>query len=336
MRAAIADAPGTPLAVRDVEPPGVAAGEILLEVHACGICYTDVRIVDAIGGPFMPLIPGHEPVGRIAAVGAGVTNVAVGDRVGVHALFTCDECQYCLAGEEEACDKGLVRLAGLGLPGGYAEYMRAPASHAIPLPDNLSFADAAPFFCAGLTTYAALKNGGLRPGQRVAVLGIGGLGHLGIEIAKAMGATVYAVTGTPAKASLARELGATFAGAADEVVRELKAAGGAHVALHTANSLDPVAAILPGMARQGAIVLTSGGGDHLPVPPGMFTSLQLRVVGSFYGSRQDMREVLDLAARHNIRPIIERYTLESVNEAYERLRAGDVRYRAVLLPRASG
>ncbi len=332
MRAAVATSPGAALSVREVERPTIGPADILLKVEACGICYTDVRIVDAIGGPFMPLIPGHEPVGVVAETGSEVTSVSVGARVGIHALFTCDTCQYCLAGEEEACDKGMVRLAGLGLPGGYGEYMRAPASHAIPLPDNLAFADAAPFFCAGLTTYAALKNGGIKPGHRVAVLGIGGLGHLGISIAKAMGAEVYAVTSSPGKTDLAVELGASFAGDSQAVVAALKQAGGAHIALHTANSLDPVAAILPGMARQGAIVLTSGGGNHLPVPPGAFTSMQLRVVGSFYGSRQDMREVLELASTHNIRPIIETYSLDTVNEAYTRLRAGDVRYRAVLVP----
>ncbi len=332
MLAAVADTPGAPLTVREMPDPQIGPDDILMKVEACGICFTDLRIVDAIGKPFMPLVPGHEPVGVVSAVGANVTEFAPGDRIGAHALFTCGKCEMCLAGEEEACAEGFGTLAGLAHGGGYGQFMRLPADHAIRLPDSLGFAEAAPFFCAGLTTYAALKNGGLKPGQRVAILGIGGLGHMGISIAKAMGAEVYAVTGSPGKQDLALELGATMAGDAATIVAELQRLGGAHVALHTANGLGPVGEILPAMAKQGAIVLTSGGGDALPIPPGMFTGLQLRVIGSFYGSRQDLREVLELADKHNIRPIIETYALSEVNAAHDRLRAGDVRYRGVLIP----
>lgn len=332
MLAAVAETAGAPLTVREMPDPEIGPDDILMKVEACGICFTDLRIVDVIGGPFMPLVPGHEPVGTVAAVGANVTGFAPGDRIGAHALFTCGKCEMCLAGEEEACVEGFRNLAGLAQNGGYGQLMRLPADHAVRLPGSLSFADAAPFFCAGLTTYAALKNGGVKPGSRVAILGIGGLGHLGIAIAKAMGAEVYAVTGTPDKQDLAKQLGATMAGDAATIVAELQQAGGAHVALHTANGLGPVGQVLPGMAKQGAIVLTSGDGDQLPIPPGMFTGLQLRVIGSFYGSRQDLREVLELAERHNIRPIVETYALAEVNAAHARLRAGDVRYRGVLIP----
>ena len=332
MHAAIAEKPGVPLVYREIPTPEIGPGDILMKVEACGVCYTDLRIIDGMGGPFMPLVPGHEPVGVVSAIGAEVTGASIGDRIGVHALFTCDACDYCLRGEEEACAQGIRNLAGLAHNGGYGEYMRLPASHAIPLPDNLSFVDAAPFFCAGLTTYAALKNGGLQPRQRVAILGIGGLGHMAISIAKAMGAEVYAVTTSPGKAALAPSLGATMAGDAATIAKALSSAGGAHLALHTANALEPVGQILPGMAKQGAIVLTSGDGDTLPIPPGMFTSLQLRVIGSFFGSRQDMRELLTLAEEHHIRPIIETYPLSEVNAVHVRLRASDVRYRAVLIP----
>lgn len=332
MRAAIAEQPGQPVVIRDVEVPAPGPGEILLHVKACGVCFTDLRIVDVIGGPLMPLIPGHEPVGVVAALGEGVESVSVGDRVGAHALFTCGECPLCLAGEEEACVRGPAALAGLGRKGGYAEFMTLPADHAIPIPAELEFVDAAPFFCAGLTTYAGLKNGGIETGQRVVVLGIGGLGHLAIPIARAMGAEVYAVTGTPAKEQEARELGAVFAGDSASVVEALKRAGGAHLALNTANALDPVAAILPGMAKQGAIVLTAADGDSFPFPPGAMIQGQLRLIGSFYGSRQDMREVLQLAATHAIRPCVERYPLDEVALVHERLRANSVRYRAVLEP----
>lgn len=332
MHAAVAEKPGEPVVLKDIPVPGPGHGEVLLHVKACGVCFTDLRIIDVIGGPLMPLVPGHEPVGVVAAVGEGVLNLSVGDRVGAHALFTCGSCAYCVEGEEEACVRGPMALAGLGKQGGYAEFMTLPAEHAIEIPPELEFADAAPFFCAGVTTYAGLKNGGIQAGQRVAVIGIGGLGHLAIPIARALGAEVYAVTGTPSKAEEAMRLGATFAGDNAAVVSSLQEAGGAHLVLNTANALDPVGAILPGMAKQGTIVLTAADGDAFPFPPGAMIQMQLRVVGSFLGSRQDVREVLDLAVKHDIRPIVERYPLSAAAEVHERLRANAVRYRAVLEP----
>ncbi|MGD9932083.1 MAG: alcohol dehydrogenase catalytic domain-containing protein [Dehalococcoidia bacterium] len=332
MRAAVAEQPGQPVVIQDLPVPEPGPGEVALNIKACGVCYTDLRIIDALGAAAMPLVPGHEPVGIVTAVGPGVVDVKVGDRVGAHALFTCGDCAYCRAGEEEACVTGMAGLAGLGKNGGYAEYMAMPASHAIPLPPAMDFAEAAPFLCAGLTTYAGLKNGGIEPGKRVVILGIGGLGHLAIPIARALGAEVYAVTGTESKAQMSRELGAAVAGDATTVVAALQAAGGAHLVLNTANSLGPVGQVLPAMAKQGTIVLTAADGNTFPVPPGAFVGLQLRVVGSFFGSRQDLREVLDLAATHGIRPTIERYPLADVATAHARLRQNLVRYRAVLEP----
>lgn len=330
MRAAVAERLGAPLLLKDLPVPEAGPGEIVLNVKACGVCYTDLRIVDSIGGAAMPLVPGHEPVGVVSQVGPGVPDIVVGDRVAVHALFSCGDCSYCRAGEDEACVLGFSRLAGLGVPGGYAEYMRLPANRAVPLPDSMAFADAAPFCCAGLTTYAGLKNGGLQAGQRVVIVGIGGLGHLAIPIARALGAEVYAATSSPDKAEAARTLGASFAGDVAAVAGALAPKGGAHLVLHTANSLAPLVGLLRGMAKQGTIVLTAADGDSLPIPPSMFTALQLRVVGSFFGSRKDLSEVLALAADHNIRPTVERFPLEDVNSAHERLRLNQVRYRAVL------
>jgi propanol-preferring alcohol dehydrogenase len=330
MQAAVAEVLGAPLQVKEVETPAPGPGEILLRLEACGVCFTDVRIVEQLGGPLLPLIPGHEPVGVVAAVGDGVEGVAVGDRVGAHALFTCHECAYCRAGEEEACVRGFAALAGLGRPGGYAEYLVLPAEHAIPVPPELSAAEAAPFFCAGLTTYAALRNAGAGPGSRVAVIGIGGLGHLAVPIAAALGAEVYAVTGSPDKKALARERGAVFAGSAEAAAAALTEAGGAHVLLNTADSLDVVAAMVPAMAKQGTVLLVAADGDVLPLPPNALLGLQLRVMGSFFGSRQDMREVLALAVEHGIRAIVEEHPLAEVNAVHDRLRANAVRYRAVL------
>lgn len=331
MRAAVAERAGQPLVLKDVDRPAIGPNDILLKVEASGVCYTDLRVIDG-GAPALPRIPGHEPVGVVAEAGSAVTDVQVGDRAGAHALYSCGACDYCRSGEEEACDAGMARLSGFGQDGGYAEYLRVPADHAIPLPEGMSFTDAAPFFCAGLTTYAALKNGGLQPGQRVVVIGIGGLGHLAVPLARAMGATVYAVTGSPDKTRLAEERGAAFAGDVAAVAEELKRAGGAHLVLNTANTLEPVGVLAPVLARQGAIVLAATGGDTVPIPPGLFIGKQMRLIGSFFGSRQDMREVLALAQQHAIRPIIESYPLDDVNQAHARLRANQVRFRAVLTP----
>lgn len=333
MRAALFEYSNQPLEFREVAQPEIGGADVLVEVKAAGVCYTDLRLIGgASRGDAGPIIPGHEPVGVIAEVGANVETFSVGDRVAVHALFSCGECDYCRRGEEEACVLGFSRLAGFGLDGGYAEYLRAPAAHVVPLPDALSFDEAAPFCCAGLTVYSALRNGGIEAGQRVAVVGIGGLGHLAISIATALGAEVYAVTGSPNKIELARERGAVWAGDATSAAAELAAKGGAQIVLNTANALDPVGALLPGVAKQASIVLAAADGDALPVPLGMFIGLQLRVIGSFFGSTSDLRDVLELADLHDIRPQIEAYPLEAVNEVHDRLRANEVRFRAVLTP----
>jgi alcohol dehydrogenase (NADP+) len=184
--------------------------------------------------------------------------------------------------------------------------------------------------CAGLTTYAAFRNGNLQPGQRVVVVGIGGLGHVAISIAAALGASVYAVTTSPDKAADAHRFGATFAGAMPAVLERLSADGGADLVLNTVDELGPVAQLVPAMAMQGTIVFAAGAGDTLPVTPGLLVGLQLRLIGTFFGSATDLRELLDLAVAHNIRPQVERFALADVNTAHERLRANAVRYRAVL------
>jgi propanol-preferring alcohol dehydrogenase len=316
MRAAVIERLGAPLVARDLERPALGPKDVLLQVKACGICYTDIRVIDLLGAPALPLIPGHEAVGVVAAVGSDVTTVKPGERVGAHAHFTCGHCAYCGSGEEEACTTGFTRLAGVSLNGGYADFMRVPASHVIPLPAGMTYTEAAPFFCAGLTVYAALKNGSLLPGQRVAIIGIGGLGHLAVPIARAMGAEVYAVTGSPEKEAFALTRGAHFAGSASAVAAELGPLGGAHIVLNTANTLSVVGELAASVATQGAIVLASADGDSL--------------IGSFVGSRQDVRDVLALADRHAIRPVVETYALADVNVAHARLRANQVRYRAVL------
>lgn len=330
MRAAVAEQPGAPLVLRDVPVPTIGPEDVLLKVAASGVCYTDLRIAHAPIRAQAPLIPGHEPVGTVAAVGAAVTRLRPGDRIGAHACYSCGACAACQRGEEEACARGMDQFAGIGMDGGYAEYLRVPAAHAVPLPDAVSFVAAAPLFCAGLTSYAALRNGGLEPGQRVVVVGIGGLGHLAISIARALGAVVYAVTTSPDKVAIAQERGAAVAGDVPTIVRALAEAGGAHLLLNTANALDPLAPLAPALVKQGAIVLTTADGDQLPLAPGLILERQLRVIGSFFGSSSDMRALLELAEEHAIRPLVETAPLAEVNAVHARLRANAVRFRAVL------
>ena len=334
MRAAVWEQPGEPLTIQERPVPELRSDDVLVEVRASGVCFTDLRILGGRPAGSDPFIAGHEPVGVIAALGEGVSNLELGDRVAVHPQFACGECSYCERGEDEACVLGISNFAGLSIDGGYAQYLRVPARRAVPLPNAISFEDAAPFCCAGLTVYAALRNGGIEAGQRVAVIGIGGLGHLAISIASALGAEVYAVTGSPDKIELALERGAVWAGDASAAATELGERGGAQILLNTANVLDPIVTLLPGMAKQGAIVLAASDGEVFPIPPSMFIGLQLRVIGSFFGSRDDLAEVLELVAAHDIRPQIETYALDQVNEVHTRLEANEVRFRAVLLPQS--
>lgn len=333
MRAALFERSGEPLRIGNIVTPEPAVDEVLVEVKAAGVCFTDLRLIDGGNrGDSGAIVPGHEVVGVVSNVGANVDAFVEGDRVAVHALFSCGQCAPCLAGEEEACDLGFSRLAGFGFDGGYAESIAAPASHVVALPDELGFEEAAPFCCAGLTVYAALKNGGIESGVRAAIVGIGGLGHLAISIAAALGAEVYAVTGSPDKVALALDRGAVWAGSAAEAAPVLAQRGGAQLVLHTANDIAPIAELLPGVAKQASIVLAAADGESSAIPLGMLVGAQLRLIGSFFGSTSDLRDVLQLAAQHDLRPQIEVYPLDEVNEVHRRLRANEVRFRAVLTP----
>ena len=336
MRAALATAYGAPLELNEVADPEIGPADILLRVTASGVCATDLKVIEGGLGAnpdMLPRIPGHEIVGTVESVGADVTSFNVGDAIATHSLFSCLECEFCLAGEEEACPTGIPNLAGVGVDGGYAELVRVPAAHALPLPPSLDPVDAAPLLCAGLTVYSGLKNANLQPGQRVAVLGIGGLGHLAIPIAKAMGADVIAVTGSEDKAATARELGAIEVTNAADAAATLQGFGGAHVVLNTADAPEPLLGVLMGMRPQSTLVLvTTSVGDLLPIPTPLMMGLQMRIVASFFGSRADLSELLDLAVEHEIRPITEVFALDAVNNVHDRLRQNQVRYRAVLTP----
>jgi D-arabinose 1-dehydrogenase-like Zn-dependent alcohol dehydrogenase len=300
-----------------------------VQITASGVCFTDLKVGERLAAS-VPLIPGHEPVGVVAEVGDGVSSVRPGQRVCVHSGFSCGQCAACRAEHDEACVGNRGAFAGIARDGGYAEYMVAPADHVIALPEGLDFVEAAPLLCAGLTTFAAFRNAGLRDGQRAAVIGIGGLGHLAISIGAALGAQVYAVTSSPDKADNAEARGAVFTGSAEAVAAQLSRDGGAHVALNTVDNLQPMTQLLPALVTQASIVLAAGSGRALPVSPDQLIGQQLRVMGTFFGSKTDLRDLLQLAVIHGIRPQIERFCLEDVNAVHRRLRENTIRYRAVL------
>ncbi|MDA0365312.1 MAG: alcohol dehydrogenase catalytic domain-containing protein [Chloroflexi bacterium] len=331
MRAAVIGGGHGTLTLADVPRPEIGTGDVLVRVHAAGVCATDLMGIAGTPAGAPSRVPGHEITGVIEAVGSGVTEVAVGDRVGAYLMFACGECEPCALGEEECCERGA--LAGITTDGGYAEYVRLPARSAIPLPDGLAFDEAAPFFCAGLTSYAGLLNGGLQAGQRVAIVGIGGLGHLAIPIAKALGAEVVAVTSSPAKHELARSLGADHVLTGDaDAGAALKALGGAHVVLNTASAVEPLANLVAGLRPLARVVLAGVGAGPVPIPAGALARNQIGILGSFIGSRAQMVDLLALAQSARIRPTIERYSLSEVGAVHDRLRANEIRFRAVMTP----
>ena len=330
MRAMAVTALGERLRPVDIPDPRVEPDGVVVDVRACGVCYTDVKVAEQLA-PHLPLVPGHEAVGLVAEVGSRVDGLRIGDRVAIHAVVACERCAACVAGRQQACVRGLASFGGIGLHGGYAPAVAVPAATAIPLPDELGFVDAAPLLCAGLTSYSGLRSAGVGPGDRVAIIGVGGLGHLAISIAAALGAEVFAVTSSPSKIPTAVSRGAVFAGEAAAVADAVADRGGLTVVLNTANHLGPLTHLMPSLAVGARVVLVAGDDAvGVGISPSDIVGKQLHVIGSFFGSRQELRELLGLATEHRIRSKIEPYRTDDVNIAHDRLRANDVRFRAVL------
>jgi D-arabinose 1-dehydrogenase-like Zn-dependent alcohol dehydrogenase len=327
MRAAVVPSAHGRWEVREVPKPEPAENQVLIRIRASGLCYTDVHITEGRLPTSFPRTIGHEPVGDIVAVGPGVTTRKVGDRVGVPWYqASCGRCEWCLRGRPMFCAQSVA--TGINLPGGHAEYMVAFAAATVLLPEGLSYEQAAPLFCAGYTVYSGFRLAEPRPHERVAVVGVGGLGHLGVQFAKAAGFPTIAVTRSRDKEPLLRELGA------DEVVADgagLRAAGGADVILATGNSFAAVTDALKGLRPEGRVVLMGVDQQPLQVP----TSL-LFVRGSILGSSQNdpahLYEALDYAARGKVKVIAETYPLDEIAKAYDRVAEGKVRFRAVITP----
>ena len=317
------------LVERDVPEPGPR--EVRVRVQACGVCHSDALTVEGGMPVEYPRVPGHEIAGVVDAVGDGVDAWKVGDRVGVGWFGgCCFVCEPCRRGNFIACENGQV--AGISYDGGYAEAMIAPAEALARIPDELSDADAAPLLCAGITTFNALRGSVARPGDLVAILGVGGLGHLGIQYAAKMGLEVVAIARGTDKEPLARELGAHhyINSTADDVAAELRALGGASVVLATVTASAAMAAALGGLRPGGQLVVVGASADPIEVPPFAIIPGSTAVQGHASGTSKDSEDALAFSALTGVRPRIETVPLAQAQAAYDKMMAGDARFRMVL------
>ncbi|MFC7135722.1 alcohol dehydrogenase [Halobaculum litoreum] len=334
MRAARVPEPGADFEVVDVETPEPAAGEVRVAVDACGICHSDAFVKEgAYPGIDYPRVPGHEVAGRVDAVGDDVTAWSEGDRVGVgwHGGH-CFECDACRRGDFQQCED--AQITGIAYDGGYAEYMTAPAEALAAVPADLDAVDAAPLLCAGVTTFNALRNTDARPGDLVAVQGVGGLGHLGIQYARAAGFETVALSRSPDKEELAYELGADhFVNAAEadaaEALREL---GGADVVLATAPSAPAIESVVDGLGTDGRVVVVGVPGEEVSVNAQSLVGVRGGVDGWASGNARDSQDTLEFSDLREITPEVETFALDEVHAAYDRMIENEARFRVVLEP----
>jgi propanol-preferring alcohol dehydrogenase len=335
MMAAVVEEFGRPLVIREWDKPTAGPGQIVIKTEACGVCHTDLHAAkgDWPIKPTLPFIPGHEAIGLVTEVGAGVALVKEGDRVGVPWLYSaCGHCEYCLSAWETVCPD--AEFGGYTRNGGFAEYVLADPKYVARIPNGLVPNQAAPLICAGLTTYKGIKQTETRPGEWIAISGCGGLGHLAIQYAKAMGLLVCAVDIDEGKLALAKELGAdlTLNARTTDPAATLKkeTGGGAHGVLITAPSLIAFKQGI-GMARKrGTCVLVGLPPGEFPVPLFDVVANCITIRGSFVGNREDMAEALDFAARGKVKADVELQPLSAINQIFNRLEHGDVAARVVI------
>jgi len=335
MKAAVVRAFGQPLVIEDVPVPMPGRGEILVKVKACGVCHTDLHAAsgDWPVKPQPPFIPGHEAAGVVAALGPDVTDFKLGDAVGVAWLHdACMRCEYCETGWETLCEH--QHNTGYSVNGGFAEYVVASAAFAARLPANVDFAAVAPILCAGVTTYKGLKETDTRPGEWVVISGVGGLGQVAIQYAKAMGLKVVALDIAEDKLKLARDSGADCAVnalSADAVERVLQVTGGgAHGILVTAVSTAAFAQALKMVRRKGTISLVGLPPGEFPTPIFDVVLKRITVRGSIVGTRRDLDEAIAFAAEGKVRAEITKAPLADINAIFERMKAGKIDGRMVL------
>ena len=332
MRVVQVPRPNGPFALveRDIPEPG--AGAVRIQVEACGICHSDALIREGtFPGIQYPRVPGHEVIGRIDGVGPGVTGWTTGQRVGVgwHG-GQCGSCDACRRGDFFACQVA-AQITGLSCDGGYADYMVAPASALALVPSDLSAVEAGPLMCAGVTTFNSLRHSGARPGDVVAILGVGGLGHLGVQFAAKMGFRTFAIARGEDKEPLAKALGAWqyIDSQAQDPAAALVNLGGARVILATVTSGEAMRAVLGGLGVRGTLVVL-GAAESLEVSPLLLIAGRRSVEGWYSGTSIDAQDTLAFSVLHGVRSMNEVFPLERATEAYERMMSGKARFRVVL------
>ena len=332
MRAAQVTRPNGPFEIVERELPQPNAGWVRIKVQACGICHSDSLVKEGLWpGLQYPRVPGHEVVGVVDAVGDGVEQWKPGQRVGVgwHGGH-CGYCDACRSGNFFGCQVAL-KVTGISFDGGYADYMVAPAIAVARMPDDLSPVEGAPLMCAGVTTYNALRNSNARPGDLVAVLGLGGLGHLGVQYAVKMGFKTVAIARGPDKEPLARQLGAWryIDSRAQDAAGELNKLGGAKVILATVTSGEAMSAVQGGLGLNGTLMVI-GGAESIQISPLVLITWQRSVKGWYSGTAIDSQDTLKFSVLTKVRSMNEEFPLEKVSEAYERMMSGKARFRVVL------
>jgi D-arabinose 1-dehydrogenase-like Zn-dependent alcohol dehydrogenase len=332
MKVVVISKADAPFEIIEREIPQPGAGQVRIKVDACGICHSDSLVKNGLfPGLQYPRSPGHEISGRIDALGSGVTQWTTGQRVGVgwHGGH-CFICEPCRRGDFILCRNG--KITGISFDGGYGEYTVVPAEAVAAMPDGISADDAAPLLCAGITVFNSMRNSGTRSGELVAVQGIGGLGHLGVQYARQMGFHTVAIGRGADKEPLARKLGAHAyidSGAADPAL-ELKKMGGAKLILATAPDAKSISSIVTGLAEAGKLLVVGVPHDPITVNVMLIVGEKLAIQGWPSGSAIDSEDTLRFSVLNGVRPMIEKYPLEKVSEAYDQMISGRVRFRVVL------
>lgn len=332
MKAAQISGPGADFELVERPVPEPGPGQVRVKVEACGICHSDMFVKDGLfPGIEYPRIPGHEVAGTLDALGSGVRGWTTGLRVGVgwHGGH-CFHCAACRAGDFINCAD--AQVTGIHFDGGYAQYLCAPAEAVAAIPDELKAVDAAPLLCAGITVYNALRSSGARPGDVVAIQGLGGLGHLAVQYAQRMGFRTVAISHGDAKRALAQQLGAHhyIDTRAEDPAQSLLALGGARVILATAPSSPAIGTVLDGLAPNGSVMVVGADAQPIPVTPLQLIRGRHRLQGWASGSAQDSEDTMRFSTLTKVSPMVETYPLAQVSKAYERMITNQARFRVVL------
>jgi alcohol/geraniol dehydrogenase (NADP+) len=323
-------AAGAQLVAYKYDPGALGANEVEIKISHCGVCHSDVHLIDNDWGTSKyPFIPGHEIVGTVVAVGSAVKDRTTGERVGVGwQANSCGICEWCRQGEEHLCAKAQPTCVGRN--GGFADKVRVNSRFAVPVPAALESESAAPLLCAGITVYTPLRNHGVRPSSRVGVIGIGGLGHLGIQFAKTFGAEVTAFSTSKDKEAEAKELGAHHFVNTRDTGALKKVAGSFDLLLSTVGADQDWQAYVGALRPKGMLCVVGASPSPMQIAGASLLSAEKAVSGSNTGSPQDLFEMLDVAARHGVKAVTEKFAMAKANEAVAKVKKNQVRYRAVL------